>query len=310
MKKIKGFAKTTIHTCVKPGCHVAHGKPEPVVGEVIGGGTDTSRKPLDPVKKDGDTKLSNKNIMVNVKHSPYILICLDTTGSMRQCVDECRKNLRELIQQLLTDDPRVRIGVYLAGDYCDGQFSLSKLDFTNSVDDIMRFFENTPNTNGGDEPELYEKCFKEAADMDWPEAGGSFILVGDAYPHDPDDCERQSGQRLDWKVEIQRLLDKNVKTFPCQCLYSQHRSVNNAFWLKVSSISSTPLLKMEFADSSATLGAIAYTSVLGSEGLRCYAASDSVCDRSETSLNFCASINTLTSYVAKVEKDEDAETES
>jgi hypothetical protein len=266
-------------------------------------------------KEQTSKQTNNSNIMANLGDAPYVVFALDSTGSMASCVDECRRNLKDLIQQLLHDNPRTRVGFVLFGDYCDEELCISIKDFCNDAEEIANFIQSTPNTGGGDEPECYELVLNKVADMDWTEAGGALVLVGDAYPHPAAENREafrggNNPDNLDWQEELQRLLEKNIKVFPCQCLYSDYNQKANTFWSGIAETCKTPLLKMDFKDSSHTLGAIAYTTAGGSDGLRSYMTSHAVSGFAASSATFTRSAEVLTKYARTLENEDPKKNES
>lgn len=221
----------------------------------------TTNKEINNMAEDQN---STKEMRNNLKNCTALVVSFDTTGSMRSCIGQVRQKLRDLIEMMTVDIPDLKVGLIAHGDYCDGDNCIAILDLTNDLEKIMNFIANTPNTGGGDAPECYEYALQTANGMSWPKEGGSLVLIGDDEPHE------QNPNNIDWRKEVAALLEKNVKVFPMQCLYSPHRSGPNKFWEEISGLSGTPLLMLEsFSDSSNVLEAVAY-SAAGEEAFKNY----------------------------------------
>src|SRR5687767_2187479 len=95
------------------------------------------------------------------------LLTFDTTGSMRPAIRQVRDNLQSIVQRLIEDIPNIRIGIIAHGDYVDGAKGISKIDFTNDVQKLVKFVQNAPDTSGGDSDEFYEKVLHEARSFSW-----------------------------------------------------------------------------------------------------------------------------------------------
>jgi hypothetical protein len=209
----------------------------------------------------------------NLGSPTAVAFSFDTTGSMSLCINDVRQKLRDLIESMTADIPGLKVALIAHGDYCDGDNVINILDFTDDLEKMMKFVNETPNTGGGDEPECYEYVLNQARFLSWPQEGGSLILIGDAPPHE----RGHNPNNLDWREEITALKEKNVKVFPMQCLYSTHRTGANQFWEGVSQQSETPLLMLEnFKDSTANLEAVAYASA-GTEAYGKYMGKFAAC---------------------------------
>lgn len=136
-----------------------------------------------------------------------IAISFDTTGSMYSCLEEVRKQLREMVQDLKRDIPGIRIAIFAHGDYCDaGSTYVTKhINFTNNADSLCSFVSEAGPTGGGDAPECYELVMREVQEkLSWsPGSHRSLVIVGDAPPHEA--CESQNTRSIDWKTETKSL---------------------------------------------------------------------------------------------------------
>lgn len=186
-------------------------------------------------------------------NSSWMAVSFDTTGSMRPAIDQVRQKLRDLVEAMTADIPNMKFAFIAHGDYCDGDNCMQYLDFTEDLEKIMQFINNTPNTSGGDAPECYEYALQVAKNLSWPEQGGSVIIIGDDEPHE------ENPNNINWREEVKEMAARNIKVFPMQCLYQKSRTQANNFWEEISQLSGTPLLMLDsFADSANVIEGVAY----------------------------------------------------
>jgi Mg-chelatase subunit ChlD len=112
-----------------------------------------------------------------------IVICLDTTNSMRKYIDALRERLIPTLEDMLGGFPSFRIGMVLFKDYYD-TYLTRVIPFTS---DFTRF-QNELNairvSGGGDIPEaVYEALHEGAVRFTWEAQSRVMILIGDAPPH-------------------------------------------------------------------------------------------------------------------------------
>jgi hypothetical protein len=112
--------------------------------------------------------------------------------------------------------PELRIAIISHGDYCDGDKTITTLDFTNDRDKIIQFVKNAPRTSGGDYPECYELVLHNVKDLSWRHDATmkSLIMIGDAIPHD----KNSNPHKIDWRSEVDKLKDRNIQIYSVQCL--------------------------------------------------------------------------------------------
>lgn len=210
---------------------------------------------MDEVKPD-----VAKEMQANIGTGTHLVASFDLTGSMAPCIAQVRQKLRDLVEMMTTDIPGLKIALIAHGDYCDGDKCMNYLDFTDNLEQIMQFINNTPSAGGGDAPECYEYALQVAKNLSWTKEGGSVILIGDDEPHPVGyPTKGDVKNEIDWRQEVKEMAERNIKVFPMQCLYNQHRTDANNFWEEISQISGTPLLMLEsFGDSANALEAVAY----------------------------------------------------
>lgn len=148
-----------------------------------------------------------------------VMISWDTTGSMYPCFAEVSRKVKNLVRDLFTRVPELRVGIIVHGDYCDEGHSyvLRMHDLTNDRASLIDFVENVQRTNGGDCEECYELVLHTARSANWT-AGKSRVLVmiGDDVPHNV--SYPANVQRLDWVNEAKMLAESSISVYSVQCL--------------------------------------------------------------------------------------------
>ena len=136
-----------------------------------------------------------------------IVFSFDTTGSMYSCLEEVRKKLGEIVRELRSKIPGIKIAIFAHGDYCDaGRSYVTKhIDFKNDANSLCNFVRDVGSTGGGDAPECYELVMREVQEkLSWSSnSQKSLVLIGDDLPHEA--SESQNYRHLDWKEETERL---------------------------------------------------------------------------------------------------------
>lgn len=152
-----------------------------------------------------------------------VLFSFDTTGSMYPCLTQVRREVEQTVKRLFTEIPNLHVGIIAHGDYCDaGSTYVTKtLDFTDDAKKICSFIQKVEATGGGDSPECYELVLHEARSLNW-RAGRSkvIVLIGDDVPHGPK--EPQNTKHLDWRNEIELLLEAGIQVYGVQALNRGH----------------------------------------------------------------------------------------
>jgi len=112
-----------------------------------------------------------------------IVICLDTTNSMRKFIDPLRAKLIPMLEELLSGFPSFRIGMVLYKDYSDIYLTRA-VPFTSDFARFQRELNAIRVTGGGDIPEaVYEALHDGATGFTWEAESRIMILIGDAPPH-------------------------------------------------------------------------------------------------------------------------------
>jgi len=133
-----------------------------------------------------------------------IVICLDTTNSMKKYINAIREKLIPMLDETLSDFPSFRIGMVLFKDYNDTYvtrvvpFTTNFLRFQNDLNAIRV-------SGGFDIPEaVYEALYDGATKFIWEAQSRLMILIGDAPPH-PKPRGRITKEMADTAVK-----DKNI----------------------------------------------------------------------------------------------------
>jgi len=112
-----------------------------------------------------------------------LVICIDTTRSMRKYIDATREKLIPMLDEMLSSFPTFRIGMVQFKDYYDNY--LTKIvPFTNDFARFQRDLNAINVQGGGDIPEaVYEALHDAAIKFTWQAQSRLVILIGDAPPH-------------------------------------------------------------------------------------------------------------------------------
>ncbi|MDR0473576.1 MAG: VWA domain-containing protein [Treponema sp.] len=112
-----------------------------------------------------------------------LVLCLDTTGSMRNDIDQIRKGLSSVLKELIADFASFRIGMVLYKDYNE-EYLTKEIPFTSDFDTFQRALNAIRVGGGKDIPEaVYEALHEGAVKFPWERESKIMILIGDAPPH-------------------------------------------------------------------------------------------------------------------------------
>jgi len=112
-----------------------------------------------------------------------LVICLDTTGSMRTYLDSIRQQLIPALRGIIGDFPAFRIGMVLYRDYHE-EYLTRVIPFTSDFNQFQRSLNAAAVRGGGDIPEaVYEALYEGAVRFPWAAESRVMILIGDAPPH-------------------------------------------------------------------------------------------------------------------------------
>jgi len=112
-----------------------------------------------------------------------IVLCLDTTGSMKPYIDEVRKMLIPRMKEIIAGFKDFRIGMVLFKDYYD-EYLNKVIPFTRNFSLFQQNLNAIRPRGGGDIPEaIYEALYEGADKFPWAAESRLLILIGDAPPH-------------------------------------------------------------------------------------------------------------------------------
>ena len=112
-----------------------------------------------------------------------LVICLDTTGSMRDDIDQVRKGLIPILKELIDSFESFKIGMVLYKDYYE-EYLTKIIPFTKDFNAFQRTLNSIRVGGGKDIPEaVYEALYDGAIKFPWESESKIMILIGDAPPH-------------------------------------------------------------------------------------------------------------------------------
>ncbi|ESP05582.1 hypothetical protein LOTGIDRAFT_228107 [Lottia gigantea] len=154
--------------------------------------------------------------MIALPNGPIeVVFSIDTTGSMSRILDEIQARLKDMITRLQADIPGIKFAVIAHGDYCDAEhFYVTKhVDFTDDLPKLCDFMNNVGGTGGGDVSECYELVLRMVRqNLSWTQTSQKvLIMIGDAYPHEPD--YPLNTNKIDWKEEVQIYTQSDVHIY-------------------------------------------------------------------------------------------------
>ncbi|AEF84743.1 conserved hypothetical protein [Treponema primitia ZAS-2] len=134
-----------------------------------------------------------------------IVLCLDTTGSMRDDIDSVRRLLIPLLEGMIADFNGFRIGMVLYKDYYE-TYLTRVVGFTADFSKFRTTLNNIQVGGGRDIPEaVHEALYEGATKFPWNAESRLLLLIGDAPPH-PRQRGKISKEMVDKAVE-----DKGLK---------------------------------------------------------------------------------------------------
>jgi hypothetical protein len=112
-----------------------------------------------------------------------IVLCLDTTSSMKDDIDRVRQALIPMLSETITKFTSFRIGMVLYKDYYD-EYLTQVIPFTGDFARFQRTLNSIRVGGGRDIPEaVYEALYEGATQFSWQSESRIMILIGDAPPH-------------------------------------------------------------------------------------------------------------------------------
>jgi hypothetical protein len=112
-----------------------------------------------------------------------IVLCLDTTNSMKNDIDAVRSKLIPMLSDIIADFSGFRIGMVLYKDYYD-EYLNTVIPFTGDFGVFQKNLNAIQVRGGGDIPEaVHEALYEGALKFAWAAESRLMILIGDAPPH-------------------------------------------------------------------------------------------------------------------------------
>jgi hypothetical protein len=112
-----------------------------------------------------------------------LVLCLDTTNSMKDDIDAVRDGLTVMLEEILGEFADFRIGMVLYKDYYDSYLN-RVIPFTRDFAAVRRSLNGIRVAGGRDIPEaVYEALHEGAIKFPWEAEARLMILIGDAPPH-------------------------------------------------------------------------------------------------------------------------------
>ena len=134
-----------------------------------------------------------------------IVLCIDTTGSMKPYIDELRKMLIPKMKEIIAEFKDFRIGMVLFKDYY-AEYLNKVIQFTRDFSVFQRNLNAIRPRGGGDIPEaVYEALYEGVDKFPWAAESRLLILIGDAPPH-----PRQRG-KISKEMVYKKAGDKEIK---------------------------------------------------------------------------------------------------
>ncbi|MDR1352626.1 MAG: VWA domain-containing protein [Treponema sp.] len=112
-----------------------------------------------------------------------LVICLDTTNSMKDDIDAVRENLIPMLEAIIREFKDFKIGLVLYKDYNE-EYLTRVIPFTRNFEAVRRNLNNIRVRGGRDIPEaVYEALYDGVTKYSWEAESRLIVLIGDAPPH-------------------------------------------------------------------------------------------------------------------------------
>ncbi|MDR1956487.1 MAG: VWA domain-containing protein [Treponema sp.] len=113
-----------------------------------------------------------------------VVICLDTTGSMRNDITAIKRSVPTLLQGMAAEFSAFRVGMVLYEDYTRSLYLTKRIPFTRDIETFKKSLQAVQVGEGGDIPEaVYEALYEGITGFSWEAEAKIIILIGDAPPH-------------------------------------------------------------------------------------------------------------------------------
>jgi hypothetical protein len=182
-----------------------------------------------------------------------VVFSFDNTASMNQCIREVRRRVKQIVHDLFSSIPGVRIGIIAHGDYGSPAYTIRSCDLTADMGALVDFVTHqaidAPNQS---DDECYELVLRDCQLMSWrADSVRRLVLIGDCCPHEVGD--RENVLNIDWREELVRLRAMDVVVYAVHCLewspreryamfYAAVARETGGLYLKLNSFASVPTL--------------------------------------------------------------------
>ena len=134
-----------------------------------------------------------------------LVLCLDTTGSMKPKIDALRRDLAAALSELLPGFPNFRLGMVLFRDYGEAYIA-RRVPFISDIGQVQKALDAVQIQGGKDIPEaVHEALYEGAIGFPWEAQARVMILAGDAPPH-----LRQRGS-VSWDMVESAVRERGIK---------------------------------------------------------------------------------------------------
>ena len=149
---------------------------------------------------------------IEPKKDVDVVFAIDATGSMKDDIEQLRKEWVPRLIDSLKDFENIRFGLILYRDYTDNfRYKSLPVRFFDFTEDVNVFKKNLNafkinGTEGGDIPEaVYEALYASLEFYSWqPSAQKKIILIGDAEPHPTPRGTKKYTKELVLKTALQK----------------------------------------------------------------------------------------------------------
>jgi hypothetical protein len=125
-----------------------------------------------------------REIVSEISDGPLdLVICIDTTGSMKESIENVQKGLVPMLLRDAQKHKPLRVGAVLFRDYFE-EYVTKELPFQENLSAVQNFVNRARSFGGGDIPEaVYEALNTALTRLEWRQKNRTIILIGDAPPH-------------------------------------------------------------------------------------------------------------------------------
>ena len=159
--------------------------------------------------------------LFKAKLSLDLMFIIDCTGSMSSWIKAVKKELYQILDQVLEehDGARINISVVAYRDHTDGNKRLEVLPFTAKKDIVLNFVSNLVAMGGGDSPEDVCGGFDEALKQKWTATAKYAVLITDApchgqkYHSTDDSYPKGDPNGLDPETQLVEIAKKGINLY-------------------------------------------------------------------------------------------------